>query len=948
MHRKSSAARIAALIGGLVLLGSSVLVRPAAMAAASPTRPFAGSFAHSQVTRGTATSRGRVLARDLARTAKPRPGIHSLPAIHPVLKASRPGATGPKVAAPILPVQSTATAGAAPRVTGFAGVTATTPGEAALEPPDPYLAVGPDSVVQVVNLLARITDRNGAAVTDLPLPDFFFVPAGGADTDPRVVYDPIHSRWVMTEASWDCTPGGGALFGHGALDVAISDTADPTGFWSVFFLPFIDQFPDFPGLGTSSDKAAISANIFEMKPRSAPGALDCIDTTLDGADLVAFDWSDMADGGNLTYSSVEPITNPALDHAFTLRPAIQAPATSPTIYWVGYVDNLAGGWNEAWGAVTGSVLAGTISFKTPSLLDTVVSPPIQPVPQPHQPTTPLTITEAVDERITDAVWQANKMTYVATYPCTPTGDSATRDCVRVTQLTTPPIAVSPNPQTAPTLLQDFLVAQTGKDLYMGGIGVSGNGALHAVWTRSSATAGDFPSTFSAYQLPSDPANALSAPLELAHGTATYPGTHWGDYVGVPQDPQDPNAVWQADEYSTTPTGGNWNTKVNQMVTGSGSTYVPIAPVRVLNTIAGVGLTGKFLSGAARTFQVAGAFGIPPNAKAITGNLAVTRQNGAGFASITVNPTNTPATSTINFPLGDVRANNLTTPLSATGTLSAIYKSTAGKTTDLVLDVTGYFLDDNSGATFTPITPVRLLNTSDPLSPTGKFQAGVPQTLQVTGVSGIPANATAISGNLAVLGQSAAGFVSVTPDPTSVPSTSTINFPLNDVRANGLTVQLSTTGLLTGSLSAVYIATPGATTDLVLDVNGYYVHDLLGLHFFPLNPGRRINTSIGSPIPIFHSVVPQTVAIDGHEGVPVGASAITGNLAVFQQTGAGFVSITPDPTTTPATSTINFPLGDVRANGVTVPTNGSGSMSFVYRAGTGKTTQLVLDVTGYFK
>ena len=179
----------------------------------------------------------------------------------------------------------------------------------------------------------------------------------------------------------------------------------------------------------------------------------------------------------------------------------------------------------------------------------------------------------------------------------------------------------------------------------------------------------------------------------------------------------------------------------------------------------------------------------------------------------------------------------------------------------------------------------------------------------------------------------------------MPTTSTINFPVSDVRANGITVQLSATG----SISLIYWAKAGATTNLVLDVSGYYTQDLTGLHFFPLNPGRRVNTLIATPFGIMHSGTPQTAAMDGHEGVPLAALAVTGNLAVTGQTSAGFVSITPDPTATPATSVINFPVGDVRANGVTVPVNGAGSMSFLYKgSATTRTTHLVLDVTGYFK
>ena len=49
-----------------------------------------------------------------------------------------------------------------------------------------------------------------------------------------------------------------------------------------------------------------------------------------------------------------------------------------------------------------------------------------------------------------------------------------------------------------------------------------------------------------------------------------------------------------------------------------------------------------------------------------------------------------------------------------------------------------------------------------------------------------------------------------------------------------------------------------------------------------------------------------------------------------------------------TSVLNFPLGDVRANGVTLPLNASGRSWFVYKAPSGRTTHLILDVSGYFK
>jgi hypothetical protein len=51
----------------------------------------------------------------------------------------------------------------------------------------------------------------------------------------------------------------------------------------------------------------------------------------------------------------------------------------------------------------------------------------------------------------------------------------------------------------------------------------------------------------------------------------------------------------------------------------------------------------------------------------------------------------PLTSTLNFPLADVRANGVTSPLDNRGRLSAVFVGYAGAQTAFVFDVTGYFV-----------------------------------------------------------------------------------------------------------------------------------------------------------------------------------------------------------------------------------------------------------------
>ena len=52
-------------------------------------------------------------------------------------------------------------------------------------------------------------------------------------------------------------------------------------------------------------------------------------------------------------------------------------------------------------------------------------------------------------------------------------------------------------------------------------------------------------------------------------------------------------------------------------------------------------------------------------------------------------------------------------------------------------------------------------------------------------------------------------------------------------------------------------------------------------------------------------------------------------------------------TQPKTSTINFPMGDIRANGVTVPLASGGLDAMYWSAKTTDTVNVIFDVTGYF-
>ena len=395
---------------------------------------------------------------------------------------------------------------------------------------------------------------------------------------------------------------------------------------------------------------------------------------------------------------------------------------------------------------------------------------------------------------------------------------------------------------------------------------------------------------------------------------------------------------------------------------SAATYHPLAPARILTTVNGTGLTGPLTSHVARTFQVTGGK-VPAGATAVTGNLTVTGQTSLGYLFIGPVAMNDPASSNLNFPAGDTRANGVTVALGSGGTLSITYAaSSLTATAQAIFDVTGYFTPDMTGATYFPLPPTRILDTrptatgsSTPAvgSLVGPIGAQVAKTFQVTGQGGVPAGATAVTGNLTVTAQTSAGSLYLGPAAAAKPTFATLDFPVADNRADGVTMMLGSGG----TLSFTLVAPTGQTAQVVFDVTGYFLpgtssggtyHSLTPTRLLDSRPtaksGNPLNIGLSGP---FHSHVARTFQVTGM-WVPSNATAVTGNLTVTQQTSLGYLYIGPAPMNNPTSSSLNFPKGDNRANEVTVSLGSGGKLSVTYAASaTTPTAQAIFDVAGYF-
>jgi hypothetical protein len=131
-----------------------------------------------------------------------------------------------------------------------------------------------------------------------------------------------------------------------------------------------------------------------------------------------------------------------------------------------------------------------------------------------------------------------------------------------------------------------------------------------------------------------------------------------------------------------------------------------------------------------------------------------------------------------------------------------------------------------GATFHPLGPARILDSRSGIGGASALRSDVPASFQISGLFGVPAEATAVTGTLTIASPSRAGFISLTAvaTPAASISTSTLNFTTTDPRATGVTVPLGSDG----KLWALYrTGRSGDTVQLAFDLSGYFSVDPAG-------------------------------------------------------------------------------------------------------------------------
>ena len=273
--------------------------------------------------------------------------------------------------------------------------------------------------------------------------------------------------------------------------------------------------------------------------------------------------------------------------------------------------------------------------------------------------------------------------------------------------------------------------------------------------------------------------------------------------------------------------------------------------------------------------------------------------------------------------------------------------------------------DDSGSRFTPVAPCRVLDTRAIPGGPSPLGPGVTRDVQVAGTGatfaaqggvaggcGVPDGVAAVEVTITSVQSTGAGFVRAWPVGQSEPNATVLNYSTGRNISNTAAVPLATGGTLD-----LRIRNAGATTQIIVDVLGYYDPGFgPGQYFVPVAPCRIADSRVGAPYADAEQRDLQVVgtgAAFGSQGgnavgcgIPADATAVEVTLTAALPGAAGFVRGWPTGQAQPNATVLNFVGAQGATNTASVPIASGGGPNLSVRS-FGGPTHLVVDVQGYW-
>ncbi|MEP4649873.1 MAG: SpoIID/LytB domain-containing protein [Ilumatobacter sp.] len=361
--------------------------------------------------------------------------------------------------------------------------------------------------------------------------------------------------------------------------------------------------------------------------------------------------------------------------------------------------------------------------------------------------------------------------------------------------------------------------------------------------------------------------------------------------------------------------------------------------------------------------------IPADAAGVSLNVTMVRPASGGFATVWPCQQERPEVSSLNARSGEIVANNVIAPISATGTVC--FYSSVG--TNFLVDIAGWFAgasSSDSTAPFVGLLPQRRVDTRSGIGRTTQVTPSSPLVVPVTGLAAqlpdgtavtVPSDAAAVAVNVTIARATAGGFATVWPCGTTRPLASNVNFEAGNPTGNGVVAPVGADGTICVHTSA--------TADVIVDLAGYFdgsgpdgadATALAGATAFtPATPTRLVDTRDGTGA-ADGRVEPGTTLRVGVRGasldvdestggsstltVPADAAAVAMNVTVAAPSGRGFAAVWPCGSPQPTASNLNYVAGQNRANSVIAPIGADGDVCISVSA----SANVIVDVAGWFR
>src|SRR2546430_10648639 len=397
-----------------------------------------------------------------------------------------------------------------------------------LTPPDVQVAVGPEHVVEAVNIELGVYSKLGASMATYVLPIIF---STGSDSlgDPRIQYDGLSGRWFVTVGD----------FSTGQVLIAASKSTDPTDGWSTYRVPSspTPECLDQPILGVGTLNVIVSVNVYS----------DCFSATYtyNGAQFWVVNKTDLTTGAlsPSVWLSSRYVTD------FSIHP-VRMDGLSPIQYMVATFWEVS---NDTSNVLQLFDLSGSPPGAV-AVSETDLAMTMADLPPPSRQLGTFYTLDTADFRTADAVWSRGILWLGFNEVCKGILWTA---CVRLIELDT----------NASVIRQDFRLSSTSQNYFYPALAVdaAGNLALLAGY----ASDNDYPGLIATGRLTGDPPGVLQPPVlvrpgsggDRSSGHANPSQCRYGDYFGASADPSDPTQLWLAGEFGRGSTLG-WGTYIS--------------------------------------------------------------------------------------------------------------------------------------------------------------------------------------------------------------------------------------------------------------------------------------------------------------------------------------------------------------------------------------------------